>query len=236
MPHKMTRLQGLARRMVANVPPPLAGLLRSLKRAALNTRSSQKVFSEIAKRNGWDGTESISGPGSSMGATSLLREALPALLQKYDIRVLLDIPCGDAFWIGEVLPNQLNYIGADIVPDLIVRNQMEKSDLGTFEVLDLVYDVLPRTDLAMVRDCFIHLPNAQVKKAILNIKKSGTRYLLTTHFVGEFPNIDIEIGGYRPINLCKPPFSLPKPLALLNDFDGINDNGKHMALWKCEDI
>ena len=75
-----------------------------------------------------------------------------------------------------------------------------------------------------------------VRKAIANVRRSGARYLLTTHFVTKDANLDIEIGGYRPVNLCAPPFFLPEPLELVNDFDGVNRNRKHMALWRCKDL
>ncbi len=229
-------LRDLARRVVALLPAPMAVALRTTKRAVLNQRSPRDVFAKIAESNAWDGTESVSGPGSTLEATQLLRAALPALLASLGVQRLLDIPCGDSHWISQTLPDGITYIGGDILPKLIDTARIQKNQLGRFEVLDLVNDDLPRADLVMVRDCLIHLPNAMVLRAIANIKRSGASYLLTTHFLADVPNIDIEIGGYRPVDLCKAPFSLPQPRGLLNDFDGRNQNGKHMALWRCEDL
>jgi SAM-dependent methyltransferase len=218
------------RRVVSALPSPVAEMLRSTKRAILNRRAPRDVFTRIAEENAWDGTESVSGPGSTLEATALLRAALPGLLAKYEVRSLLDIPCGDAYWIVGTLPGDIAYTGADIVPALIDRSRAENPDFGTFEVLDLVSDDLPQADLVMVRDCFIHLPHGLVRKAIDNVKRSGARVLLTTTYPGHAENIEIEIGGFRPIDLQKPPFNLPRPLEVIPETEGAT-SGKSMALW-----
>lgn len=227
--------RGVARRVVAALPSPMTDALRSAKRAIRNRRAPHDVFAQIAESNAWDGTESVSGPGSTMEATRLLRAALPDLLERYVIKSLLDIPCGDAYWISDALPKGVTYTGGDIVPSLVEKARIEKGNLGRFEVLDLVTDDLPRADLVMVRDCFIHLPNAMVLKAIANLKRSGARYLLTTTYPGQAKNIDIEIGGFRPVDLQRAPFELPAPLAIVPETEGIT-SGKCMGLWKVEQL
>ncbi len=217
------------------MPKPLADRLRAAKRATLNIRSREAVFSKIARDNVWDGTESISGPGSTMKSTALLRQALPNLLTKYEIQSMLDIPCGDAYWISQTLPKGINYIGADIVPALITTNSTEKSDLGRFQVLDLVSSQLPKCDMVMVRDCLIHLPNRMVKQALANVRQSGAKYLLTTTYPGRAANIDIEIGGYRPVDLQAAPFNLPAPLQIILETEG-SASGKSIALWSISQL
>lgn len=229
------KLFGLARRTVARLPSPVADALRSAKRFVLNTRSREKVFQRIARDNGWDGTESVSGPGSTLEATAMLRGALPTLFEEYQIRSILDIPCGDAYWISSVLSPNIHYIGADIVVDLIALNKTEKASLGQFEVMDVVSDNLPRVDLVFVRDCFIHLPNAMVRLALSNIKRSGAQYLMTTTYPGKSTNMDIEIGGFRPVDLQSSPFHLPAPLEMILEAEGVT-SGKSMGLWKVDKL
>lgn len=118
----------------------------------------------------------------------------------------------------------------DIPPDLIAQMRKNKGDFGRFEVLDLVSDDLPRADMVMVRDCFIHLSHTMVKEAIANVKRSGARYLLTTTYSGRADNTDIEIGGFRPVDLQQAPFSLPTPLEILDETEGAT-SGKCIALW-----
>ncbi len=230
MTQQTTDLRGIARRVVAALPAPLAEMLRGAKRAVLNTRSRKDVFTRIADGNAWDGTESVSGPGSTLEATRLLREALPDLLAKYEIKSFLDVPCGDAYWITQVLPADIAYTGGDIVPALIEKARADNGDFGTFAVMDLVTDDLPKADLVMVRDCFIHLPHTIVKQAIANVKRSGARYLLTTTYPGQADNIDIEIGGFRPVDLQTAPYNLPVPLEMILETEGATSS-KSIALW-----
>jgi SAM-dependent methyltransferase len=223
------------RQILQYFPTPLAEMVRWAKRSVLNMRSRRDVFRKVFHANGWDGTESVSGPGSTMEATKPLRAALPHLLEKYEVRTLLDIPCGDAHWISRTLTKNVEYIGADIVPELIKNNRNSKAELGRFEVIDLVSDKLPEADLVMVRDCFIHLPHRMVRRAIANIERSGARYLLTTTYSGHADNIDIEIGGFRPVDLQKPPYCLPPPLETIFEADNVN-SGKSISLWKVSSL
>jgi SAM-dependent methyltransferase len=234
----MDDLRSLARRLIATLPTPVGAGLRKAKRSALNIRSRERVFAKIADRNGWNGTESISGPGSTMDATARLRAVLPALLRKYGVRTFLDIPCGDAYWISRTFSesaDNINYIGGDIVRKLIETNRLNSTHLGRFEVLDIVNDDLPKVDLVMVRDCLIHLPNKMVLLALSNIKRSGSDYILTTSYPGRSDNIDIEVGGFRPIDLQIHPFGLPPPLEVVPETEAVT-SGKCMALWRVADL
>ena len=81
-------------------------------------RAPDRVFAAIYHRNGWDGTESVSGPGSTEAATASVRARLPAVLADLGATSLLDIPCGDAHWIGSCLPAQVRYTGASLTFNL----------------------------------------------------------------------------------------------------------------------
>jgi FMN-dependent NADH-azoreductase len=69
------------------------------------------------------------------------------------------------------LPEGMLYVGADIVDELIQSNK-RKYPKHYFRVLDITQDELPKVDLMMVRDCLVHLSDADVKKALTNIKRS----------------------------------------------------------------
>ncbi len=222
----------LTRRLLRRLPPPIANGVRSLRRHALNTRSSKRVFEEIFRGNGWGGSESVSGPGSTLAATNSIRTALPAILSDLGITSILDLPCGDAHWISECLPEHIRYTGGDIVEEIVQRNRRIRPNLGEFIVCDLVRDQLPRADLILVRDCFIHLPFGRIHESIRNIKRSGTKYLLTTSFSNVYENVDIEIGGFRKIDLTKPPFGFPKPLLEIPDDDQAGASAKRLMLWE----
>ena len=55
-------------------------------------------FTKIYKSNHWNSLESRSGEGSTFENTENIRLMLPKLLNKYQISILLDVPCGDFNW------------------------------------------------------------------------------------------------------------------------------------------
>jgi hypothetical protein len=133
--------------------------------------------------------------------------------------------------------SNFNYIGADIVEELIKKNinlYLEQSN-RKFMVLDLITDPLPVCDIIIVRDCLVHLSYDNINLAIKNIKLSGCKYLLTTSFTNREENKDIVTGDWRPINLEKSPFNFPPPILVINEncaeVNGIYKD-KSMALWE----
>ncbi len=172
-------------------------------------------FNDIYEKNLWGSQESVSGSGSELSSTKKLREELPFLFAKYNIKSMLDIPCGDFNWMKEVDLSNVDYIGADIVPTIIDINKSKYPNFK-FEVMDITTSSLPKVDLIFVRDCLGHLSDQNVLKAIENIKASGSKYLLTTSFTKWNYNSNIEDGGWRCINLLIHPFKL-KPQYLINE-------------------
>ena len=74
-----------------------------------------ETFTEIFDKNLWASPESVSGGGSEMQNTEAIRRELPYLIQKFGIKSILDIPCGDWNWMKSVDLCGASYIGADIV-------------------------------------------------------------------------------------------------------------------------
>lgn len=195
--------------------------------------SVKEKFTEIYENNLWCSPESVSGGGSEMQNTKVIRKELPVLIQKFNIESILDIPCGDYNWIKNVDLGKVSYIGADIVEPLVKRNKELYNNID-FRLLDLTKDILPKVDLIFVRDCLGHLSNDNVLLAIKNCKESGSKYLLATSFTKWDFNPDIEDGGWKCINLMISPFNL-NPIYLINEdcqegFPHYND--KCMILFK----
>ena len=55
------------------------------------------VFTEVYQELGWSKRqmESVSGTGSTLENTEILRSELPKVCKKYDINNIVDIACGD---------------------------------------------------------------------------------------------------------------------------------------------
>jgi len=185
----------------------------------------------------------VSGEGSNLDRTAVLRAKLPALLARHDVRSILDAPCGDFYWMKEVPLGDIDYTGADIVPEIIERDvEWYAGPRRRFVVCDLVSDPLPTADLILCRDCLVHLPYAETRRAIDNFRRSGAVWLLTTTFTGDRENRDIEIGDWRPISLERPPYGFPPPLDVINEESDEVDEAlgafpdKSLGLWRLADL
>lgn len=196
--------------------------------------SSKKIFEEIYSTNMWKNAESRSGPGSTMKATTILRERLPIILKMLDIKSILDIPCGDLNFMQHIDLGGINYIGADIVDDMIEANKTTFSNRPnmSFVTLDAINDQLPKVDIIFTRDMIIHFPNDEIFKFLENARRSGSTWLLTSHYVGDLQeksvNEDIKFGYFRPVNLTLAPFNFPKPLLFIPEME----SNKNLGMWK----
>ncbi|AUB84540.1 class I SAM-dependent methyltransferase [Candidatus Thiodictyon syntrophicum] len=199
----------------------------------------KEIFSSIYHNNYWGNADSRSGAGSDLTQTQAIRQQLPALLQQWQIRSMIDVPCGDFHWMAQV-DLEVDYLGADVVPDLIKRNtEVFGGQRRDFVVLDVVADALPRADLIFSRDLLVHFSFRDIARALRRMQDSGTTYLLTTTFTNREQNLDIATGLWRPLNLVKAPFLFPEPLALLNENCTEGDGSwgdKSLALWRFADL
>ncbi|HKT47004.1 MAG TPA: class I SAM-dependent methyltransferase [Candidatus Acidoferrales bacterium] len=203
-------------------------------------RDVESVFRwHFEKRNWTRSRQSVSGLGSTAAATDHLREELPRLLAEFKVRSMLDIPCGDGNWISRANLELDEYIGADIVEELVQLNRKrhETAAGAKFLRLDVIRDELPRVDLIFCRDCLVHFSNEFIGKALKNIRRSGSMYLATTTFPGHDANRDIITGDWRPINLQRAPFHLPAPVRMIAEHSaGPPFEDKSIGVWRIEQL
>jgi hypothetical protein len=212
--------------------PRLYGAIRHGVYGRMQSLRRSTVFDKVYRENEWGDGFSVSGPGSNLGATENIRHELPGLMRSIGARSLLDIPCGDFAWMSKI-PRDFGYVGADLVGALVARNQRTYPGVR-FLRLDLIKDTLPSCDAVLVRDCFVHLTNREIAKAVSNIRRSGAKFLLATTFPDTVPNQDTVPPCWRPLNLSLPPFDLGPPTKTILDYspDQPNDQGKHLGVWK----
>jgi SAM-dependent methyltransferase len=206
----------------------------------LNKPQHKIVFNKIYRTNAWGDKETHSGEGSNTLNTAVIREKLSPLLKELGVRTILDIPCGDFFWMKDILLEVDQYIGADIVRDLIAANRKKFEAAGkTFIVLDLLSDSLPTVDLILCRDCLPHFSHTNVRRALTRMKKSNSRYVLTSTYPSRNQNPDITTGSFRPLNLQIAPFSFPEPITLFNE-QCIHGSSiyvdKSLGLWEIKNL
>jgi hypothetical protein len=187
--------------------------------------------------------ESRSGPGSSLKESSETIRNLPLIFKKYNINTVLDLSCGDFNWMKNVDLSKVEYLGTDIVDDLIKNNIINyKKDNINFKVMNFIEDNIPKVDLLISRDTLFHFSNDDIFKSIANIKRSESKYLLTTSYANKLltkrpTNIDIETGGWKFLNLELSPFNFPQPIERFFDFrnEKIHQD-RSMSLWKISDL
>ena len=225
------------------VPEQTAGATPEARSEPLSIQSpsaTEQIFRKIYRENTATGDESVSGPGSCLAQTTELRRALPLLLQGVEARSLLDAPCGDFNWMKHVELGIEQYIGVDIVNELVSKNRRNFSDCGRqFIKADIIQDDLPNADVIMCRDCLVHLSFREIQLALQNFKRSGATYVLTTTFPKLPANEDIVTGQWRPLNLQLAPFNFPVPIRVI--LEGCTEAGgryadKSLALWRLGDV
>jgi len=210
-------------------------------RAAFYFRSSSSrrraVFTRIYRENEWCDDESVSGPGSTIARGADFRTELLQLLRGFEIRSIVDAPCGDFNWMRSIVSHHVvPYVGVDIVEELVNANTRRYASADRrFVCRDLTRDELPKADLIVSRDAFVHMSFADIGAAVRNFKRSGSRYVLATTFVGDRANVDIPTGGWRVLNMQAPPLSFPAPLAIVDEHC-THSNGiyrdKRLGLWE----
>lgn len=181
------------------------------------------------------GMQSIAGYGSSTWNVRIIVNVLPIIFEEYRIKTMLDVPCGDFYWMKNVDLSSVKYIGADLVDEQIAYNK-EKHPEVDFRILNMIEDALPSADLVFTRDCLVHLNFHNISMFINQIIKNGSKYLMTTHFPEVQKNDELNgIIGWRPLNMQKPPFNFPKPLKIVSEQSDYNPE-KCMGIWSIEEI
>ena len=207
-------------------------------------------FTNVFTSRLWHSQESASGHGSDTVNTRNLVKELPNLLHRLQVHSLLDVPCGDFNWMRDVALDGIEYIGGDIVPEIVAENSANYARPGLrFEIIDLVKDDLPLVDMVFIRDCFLHFTNDLIVEALQNIARSRIQYLCISHINTFSPwggsggkNIELEraVEGvnyeFRPLNFQLPPFNFPTPIDFVYDSGPGMSPEKIMAAWKVEDI
>lgn len=203
--------------------------------AAKRFKTDRDRFQQIYESGAWDSPESGSGKGSEIAATVNVRQYLPSLFARLDVRSMLDAPCGDWNWMKLVDLSGVSYTGGDIVPSVIETNRATYAREGVrFIRADLKSDVLPKVDLILCRDCLIHLSFEDARRILENFRSSGATWLLTSTTQHVTTNANKITGqGWRHINLCKAPFGFPEPKEIIDDHV---EAVPQLGLWRIDQL
>lgn len=201
----------------------------------------QQLFDRRNRNKPWsgglaDGTRS--GRGSTMEATRQFRTFLPQFVAERGISSIFDAPCGDFHWMKEVrFEKSVRYFGGDISPSLIGEmSQSYNARDRFFLTFDIVSNPFFDVDLWICRDCLFHLSLDFCLQALRNSTQARIPYvMLTSHYNVEH-NSDIETGKFRRLDLLKPPFSLPEPIARCDEFSDHPTSRRFVGVWRGSDL
>ena len=172
------------------------------------------VFQNHADSNYWGNRESVSGDGSTLDYTTNLRHELAKFLRAFRVVSMFDAPCGDFNWMRAVeMPAGFDYTGGEIVSTLVAAlTERYQTPQRRFVPFDITADAFPDADLWFCRDCLFHLPTASALGALRAFARSRIGFMMTTTHLNtsNFENTDISPGGFRLIDLHKPPYGLPR--------------------------
>lgn len=153
----------------------------------------------------------FSGGGSYLYNVKEYLELLSKFMKVNSIKSVLDAGCGDWEFSKYVNWDGIEYFGYDVVASVIKKNNdcFSKENIHFIHANFLNVE-LPKADLFLCKHVFQHIPNIDIVNFLPQLKKF--RYCLITNEVNQDTfssnNDDIEIGGYRKIDLCTPPFNL----------------------------
>jgi hypothetical protein len=214
--------------------------LRHLRDRVVRPTDHRVIFSRIHRENVWGDAESASGAGSTRARTAAFIDDLVAALRDLEVRVLVDVACGDFNWTAPVADAVDRYIGVDVVPALIAANRVRHGGpRREFLELDVTRDALPPSDAVLCRDCLVHFSFADAAAALATIRRSGARYLIATTFVDRPRNAEARTGWWRTLNLEAPPFHFPPPLRAIDERCAGGDGryrDKRLGIWPVDDL
>ena len=198
----------------------------------------REAFDHIYEKKLWGKGESASGEGSwkanAVGAVVAVTDAI----QQTQAGSLLDCGCGDLNWIrGALQGMRIDVLAVDITPAACSTPPSEIA----FQTLDIVTEVPAAHDLVLCRQCLNHMCVSDAVAALHNIRASGSKWLLVTHYTrGSNASLPGREAGvtYRAYNLAEAPFTdalVGEPMLLYDDEYNTaakEQNPMSLALWR----
>ena len=224
----------------------IANIKDIIIRMILPYLSEKTKFSFIYRYKFWKYSQnaeySASGAGSDINATIKIRSGLESFFKEFNIKSIIDIPCGDFNWFGKINLENYKYIGCDLVEEVITNNNLKFNNNKniSFTTFDLINDDIKKFDnydFLIIRDCLVHLDNKDVHKILKKIFSSKIKYIGLTSYDIENNDIKPQKGDrWRPINFLLKPYLLDTPFYIIDDSNSFNntENLKKLLIWKNE--
>ena len=215
------------------VPNPILRMCRNIIWAPIRQQYGQlsvgEAFTQIYRNKLWgriEGNKFFSGRGSLEKFAMPYVEWLTSFIAEHNIRTVVDLGCGD-FRIGQRICSAIsvNYIGLDIVPELIAYNHSQfGSESVSFKCANIIEDELPDGELCLIRQVLQHLSNKQISAVLTNCTKFPYSVITEDVHSGRRmrPNLDMMHGPdnrvfkHSGVFLDRAPFNLQTQNVLVN--------------------
>ena len=227
------------------LPKSLIRLIKRSRQRAQDSRNASRsvreVFSEIYREGHW-GTRSDGGLCSGSGSVNqsitapyieMITDYLNAVGRD---KTLVDLGCGDLEVGRNFLDLCAEYVGVDVVPDLIEQHKSTyQGHNARFLCVDIIEDNLPDGDICFVRQVLQHLSNKQIAHILVKLRKYKVCFI-TEHYPTDNPSIipnkdivhgsRIRVYANSGVYLDKPPFHIPEEcLELVLEVPGATGDG-----------
>ncbi|GEM_PF-3428348 len=164
-------------------------LKKKLKGIPSEEASPKKFFSAVYKHNLWHGKESLSGTGSEGSFATQKILLLERIINEKNIQSILDLGCGDLYWMVKVIPGLQQYHGVDVVESVIKQNTAAHGAENVhFQCLDLSAKrdqdklAIRSCDLIICFDVLGHMLNEEIERFLHFIFYDlDARYILLTN-------------------------------------------------------
>jgi len=165
-------------------------------------------FQEIYATNEW---RHGSGEGSLPEHNQGYIRFVEGFIRDHNIRNIVDLGCGDWQFSRYIDWQRAEYVGMDIVPEVIEANRARFRRPGVeFVLYDGNISDIPPADLLITKDVLQHWSHAAIGALLPRFNQY--RHVLVTNCVnphGPTLNEEIPDGGFRYLDLRLAPFHLP---------------------------
>jgi hypothetical protein len=201
----------------------------------LAQRDLLRAFDLVYESSRWSSQGNKSGPGSEYANCKRMCDELTSFISAHAIRKIVDVSCGGMAWWPHVLQKldiPIEFHGFDASSIIIAENVetfRSHSNLH-FETADARSHQFPECDLLVCRQTLNHLWRDDCVAVLRNLRSLKYRFLALTHNGGVERNLEdgeriqlmpprVEATRYTPLNLMRPPYSMPKPCFEFEDVE-----------------
>lgn len=169
---------------------------------------------------------------SSIQGTEYLRNQLPALFRRHNIKTLFDAGANDCAWQYPTMRNMIEYSAGDHNITMVRLAKQQFPDLNIVHH-DVTVDLFPRVDVVFLRDVAIHLNNHNKQLMLKNWLSSNVPWILMTHIDNLTENKDFihspAAFPFAEINWKITPWNFPEPTDYVTDL--WPESFRLMCLW-----